>query len=87
MAFLSLLFLPVGLMLRQQIPRLIDEVKKLLRQVPLQHIQHPVDALQQPVGKAPFFLQRLFQFHVLIDVIIAPVVQGTITSVHTFATA
>lgn len=38
MAFLSLLFLPVGLMLRQQIPRLIDEVKKLLRQVPLQHI-------------------------------------------------
>ena len=53
-------------MLRQQIPRLIDEVKKLLRQVPLQHIQHPVDALQQPVGKAPFFLQRLFQFHVLI---------------------
>lgn len=66
MAFLSLLFLPVGLMLRQQIPRLIDEVKKLLRQVPLQHIQHPVDALQQPVGKAPFFLQRLFQFHVLI---------------------
>lgn len=39
MAFLSLLFLPVGLMLRQQIPRLIDEVKKLLRQVPLQHIQ------------------------------------------------
>ena len=37
MAFLSLLFLPVGLMLRQQIPRLIDEVKKLLRQVPLQH--------------------------------------------------
>lgn len=67
MAFLSLLFLPVGLMLRQQIPRLIDEVKKLLRQVPLQHIQHPVDALQQPVGKAPFFLQRLFQFHVLIS--------------------
>ena len=56
----------LGLMLRQQIPRLIDEVKKLFRQVPLQHIQHPVDVLQQPVGKAPFFLQRLLQLHVLI---------------------
>lgn len=34
--------------------------------MPLQHIQHPVDVLQQPVGKAPFFLQRLLQLHVLI---------------------
>jgi hypothetical protein len=41
-------------------------VKKLPRQMPLQHIQHPVDVLQQPVGKAPFFLQRLLQLHVLI---------------------
>ena len=28
---------------------LIDEVKKLLRQVTLQHIQYTVDSLQQPV--------------------------------------
>ena len=33
-----LFFLPISLMLRQQISRLIDEVKKLLRQVTLQHI-------------------------------------------------
>lgn len=66
MASLTLLLLPVCLMLWQQLPRLIDEVKKLPRQMPLQHIQHPVDALQQPVGKAPFFLQRLLQLHVLI---------------------
>ncbi len=66
MASLPLLLLPVCLMLRQKLPRLIDEVKKLPRQMPLQHIQHPVDVLQQPVGKAPFFLQRLLQLHVLI---------------------
>ena len=36
----------LGLMLRQQIPRLIDEVKKLFRQVPLQHIQHMAAALR-----------------------------------------
>lgn len=53
MASLPLLLLPVCLMLRQKLPRLIDEVKKLPRQMPLQHIQHPVDVLQQPVGKAP----------------------------------
>ena len=49
MTSLVLFFLPISLMLRQQISRLIDEVKKLLRQVPLQHIQHTVDSLQQPV--------------------------------------
>ena len=42
-----LFFLPISLMLRQQISRLIDEVKKLLRQVTLQHIQYTVDSLQQ----------------------------------------
>lgn len=39
-----LFFLPISLMLRQQISRLIDEVKKLLRQVTLQHIQYTVDS-------------------------------------------
>lgn len=37
MASLPLLLLPVCLMLRQKLPRLIDEVKKLPRQMPLQH--------------------------------------------------
>ena len=44
-----LFFLPISLMLRQQISRLIDEVEKLLRQVTLQHIQYPINALQQPI--------------------------------------
>ena len=48
MISLVLFFLPVSLTLRQQFPRLIDEVEELLRQVTLQHIQHPVNALQQP---------------------------------------
>lgn len=42
-------FLTISLVIRQQLPRLIDEMKKLLRQMTLQHIQHPVNALQQPV--------------------------------------
>lgn len=61
MASLVLFFLPVSLMLRQQVSRLIDEVEKLLRQVTLQHIQYPINALQQPIRKAAFFLQCLLQ--------------------------
>ena len=66
MTSLVLFFLPISLMLRQQISRLVDEVKKLLRQVTLQHIQYTVDSLQQPVRKAAFFLQRLLQLFVLL---------------------
>ena len=57
---------PTPTMLILKLGTQVDEVKKLPRQMPLQHIQHPVDVLQQPVGKAPFFLQRLLQLHVLI---------------------